>query len=314
MLKMNLKNLFKVFNRIDAPNKRGLFFIEGKIDNFFLTKTKRKNPAFGFSFDKEQVHTPNSNFEGIEIQFYPFGEIVHNKIKNQCTFIICENLRKENLERFYDLILEIYTKKEQDKACLYSIGEIMTYLISWAKLFRKDTGLKNQDTLGLFGELVFLLKSGKPNKVQKFWRSPDNSKFDFIRGNNLLDVKTSSLGLEHSFELEQVSESKNSKKFIASICVEESMSKGKSIYDIENILKKKIKEKNFLDKLKKRKKNLKLNQKKYLVTRINIFDSKDIPQPENKSDYVYEVRFRSNLSHIKQKKPFKEIINKFCEN
>jgi len=308
---VNIKNLYEKYKNIQVSPIRGLFFITKLQSNFFLTKAKSGRSALGFTFEQPQPKIGDSVFEGIGIQYFQNGEVVFNKKKRECSFVIIENLEEENRDRFYDLVQDLADEIKYEKRRFIDISEIVSYLISWAALFRRRTLSKNKDTLGLFGELYLIQKCRKPEILLQRWRAPNNSKHDFSYGKNLLDVKTSTIGREHHFELEQVSPSKEYKKYIASICVKESNQGGESIQQVIKKLIRKVSRTDLQKAINKRTKNMHLGKNKYLVTSMCIYDSLDIPQPYKKSDYVFDISFVSNLCSVKKTLSFDDTINKF---
>ena len=308
---MKSKELQEIFNNIPVSRKKGLFYIKKRSSNLFLTKTQTRNAALGLTFDQPQSNTGDSVFEGIGIRFFREGEVVFKGKKTECSFLIIENLDSENRERFYDLVKDVSDEIDYDRHRFINIYEIVSYLISWAALFRKQSLLKNSDTIGLFGELYFILKSGHPKTLLKRWHSPENSKYDFSYGRNLLDVKTSTVGKEHHFELEQVSPCKVYKKYIASVTLKVSELKGESIAQLIKELSDNVSKKQLSHLITKRSKNIKLCGVKYQVTSLNIYDAMDIPQPVKTSEYISDINFVSNLTTIKNDLPLKKIVSLF---
>ena len=305
---MNNKKLHELYRNIQASPKQGLFFILKLKSNLFLTKSKSGSLALGFTFDQPQPKIGDSVFEGIGIQYFQNGEVVYNRKRKECSFLIIENLEEENSARFYDLVKDVLEETEYDKYKFLNISEIIMYFISWAALFKKLILSQDKDIVGLFGELYFILKSGHPKTLIKRWQAPLNSKHDFAYGKNFLDVNTSRTGLEHHFELEQVSPCKENNKYIASICVKESKIKGKSVSQLIEKLSRTVSKKELHHLLKKRARNIETRKKKYEVTSLCIFDAKDIPQPIQTSNLLSDINFVSRLSTIKNKLSFKATI------
>ncbi len=166
---------------------------------------------------------------------------------------------------------------------------------------------------GLWAELLVIDTSKEPEELAKAWHSSPNSKFDFTKGANKIEVKsTSSENRVHKFSLDQLNPTESTNLYIASVIVRESApdSNGLSVDDLYKKICTKVMDVNIrMHIYQVITETLGSDYQKaatvyfdYVAGKdsVQFYDSKDIPKI-NKKDvppFVTGVKFDSDLTHL----------------
>jgi hypothetical protein len=146
-----------------------------------------------FTFDINKIIEKKINFKetkGIKVDI-----LQHQDFPN--LIIICIYLKNLSFLEAYLRLLEkiifiIYEKEDQQ----YNFNQISKSLLNWRKCFENESaeGLKLEEQLGLFGELVQLEKIINKGVSKKnsliYWQGPENGLHDFKHSRFLVEVKT----------------------------------------------------------------------------------------------------------------------------
>ena len=75
---------------------------------------------------------------------------------------------------------------------------------SWEELLRRRLSLSNEEEIGLWGELWFLLQAPNIDRAIAAWRGPSGDVIDFVGGGIGVECKTTMRKLEHHFSQNQL--------------------------------------------------------------------------------------------------------------
>lgn len=309
---VNLVEIQKVFACAKASKKKNVFIIERRVKNIFFSRSPKGNFLLGLLFNRNLVNSPTLGFENIEITSFQDGFLQIRNTKQRCSFLVIENTEESTIERFLDLVVQIIQETKRNQRVFKSPQELIQYIETWAQLFKNEVSKKSEEILGLYGELYFISKSTNPLRTFSMWKSPSRSRFDFTVGKTYLDIKTSTVGSIHHFDLEQVKREDGMQKYICSILCKASDKDGTNISDIIKLLKKYInKETLYSAILKRGPVGWHRFQKRYFVEGVNVFSADDIPQPQILTDSISDVKFKVSLSGITPNKRIRNIYTIF---
>ena len=167
---------------------------------------------------------------------------------------------------------------------------------------------------GLWTELLVIESSSNPLEVAKAWHSSPDAKYDFTKGKYKVEVKsTSSEKRTHRFSLDQLNPTENSELLVASAIVRDSAKDengGLSIKGVFDRICAKIQEVDvrlhiyrvICETLGNEINKMDSKFFDYISAKDSLafYDYRDIPhiEKENVPDFVSEVKFSSELSHI----------------
>lgn len=230
---------------------------------------------------------------------------------NQHFVIITLHSDNEQLQKmFIDVFLMMLNTLPIQPSNIALASKIESLISIFSKLKRRPVHLLQ----GLWAELLMIEQSKDPTIVARSWHSLANSKYDFNMGGDKIEVKsTQSENRIHHFSLDQLNPSQNSRLLICSIIVRESAQadKGLSVFDlyeriIHNISDEKVRlhvSEVIAETLGS---DFYIAQEKYFdyieaCDRLALFNYVDIPkiQKEFVPEHVSEVRFSSDLTHLK---------------
>jgi hypothetical protein len=105
--------------------------------------------------------------------------------------------------------------------------------LGWlVNLFSGLTLPSTRSVVGLWGELFVILNSRDPAKSVLAWHTDPNELYDFVDGNQTIEVKTTTSRTRcHHFRLEQLQSSASSRGFVVSVMVQPA-AEGFSIRDL----------------------------------------------------------------------------------
>lgn len=193
--------------------------------------------------------------------------------------------------------------------------EITAALNKLVDLFRLASLEPRKTVQGLFGELLVIATSRKPERLVECWHSEPDETFDFRDGLDRLEIKTSSTGFRaHSFSWEQLKGIDQGSCVVGSLLVDR-RENGTPLRDLVARIRKKLLR--HPEQLSKFEYNLTACLGRALtesfeacfdeggaLKSISYFESKDIPQPSGPLPKgVSEMRFKSDLTLVKPLSP-----------
>ena len=255
----------------------------------------------------------NLNAEVLSVEYNVLCNIIEGDeiLDNQHFTIITLRSENEQLQKmFVDVFLMMLESLPQRPSNIEIASKIENLLSIFAKMKRHPV----HKLQGLWAELLLIERSINPEIVARAWHSMPNSKYDFNMGGDKIEVKsTQSENRLHHFSLDQLNPSPNSRLLVCSVIVRESAQgeHGLSVFDLYNRIIQRINDSEvrmhlseiITDTLGS---DFYTAQKKFFdyveaSDRIALFNYIDIPkiQKELITEHVSEVRFSSDLTHLK---------------
>lgn len=269
-------------------------------------------PKFFVRTDTSSQDMPNIIRELLSVEFDVFCKYIDEEGNSSNGHFSIITLRDKDdylCKYFVDIFTLILSKLSPKPAKLALSIEIERVISIFSALQEPP----KKTLQGLWAELLVIESSHNPDTMVEAWHSDTFSKYDFSLGTDKLEVKSAS-GEErvHSFSLDQLNPSPNSRLLIASVFVRESgaSSTGLSVKDLYDRICRRI------DSVEKRirlyeiiAKTLgnslsKCGQNHFDYTSatdsLRFYNHKDIPAIDraNVPDNVTCVKFMSNLSYI----------------
>lgn len=304
----NLKNLqrgqvdaeaFYVFPLFDMQHKIGIS-VEGY-------------PKFFVSTNDSASSTNNIVREILSVEYNLSCSIVENgelKKEDRFTIITLRSL-EETLQKYFIEIFVMMLQKLPSSPSRRELALEVEHLITIFSALSKPPVKKMQ---GLWTELLIIERSLHPETLINAWHIQPNAKYDFISGRDKIEVKsTSSEERTHHFSLDQLNPTPNSRLLIASAIVRESGqgSGGVSIRGLYDMICERVAVINARLKLSAvMAETIGSDYNKLETTffdyttasdTLEFYDSNDVPHisKENVPEFVSDVKFESNLSHLK---------------
>lgn len=255
----------------------------------------------------------NLNAELLSVEYNVLCNIIEgDTILDDQPFSII-TLRSENEQfqkMFIDVFLMMLDTLPQKPSNISLASKIESLLSIFAKLKRHPI----HKLQGLWAELLMIEQSKEPTIVARAWHAMPNSKYDFNMGGDKIEVKsTSSENRVHHFSLDQLNPSPKSRLLICSVIARESAqgTNGFSVFDLYDRIMERIKDSEVRMHVSEiitetLGSDYYIAQKKYFdyieaIDRLAYFNYIDVPKvkKEDVPEHVSEVRFASNLSHLK---------------
>jgi hypothetical protein len=108
------------------------------------------------------------------------------------------------------------------------------------ELFRALNAAPKRETQGLWGELLIIHEAKDPITLAAAWRCQSGDCYDFNKGPERIEVKTTSQGLRrHHFSLEQLYAPTGTRLLVASIVIQRSGA-GLTVFDLLDSIRKRI--------------------------------------------------------------------------
>jgi hypothetical protein len=101
------------------------------------------------------------------------------------------------------LLLDVTALLLDSKSVIRS-ADVDDFVRSLQNLFSGRPPVSEEEIMGLWGELFVLANCHNPEIAIPAWHNTLNQKFDFARGADRVEVKTTSGRREHSFSIEQL--------------------------------------------------------------------------------------------------------------
>lgn len=305
-----LCNQIRNFSEATTENRFRVISLPGKLHK--LGMSEEGFPKF-FVVTSDNNKMQNLNAELLSVEYNVLCNIIEeDKVYDDQHFTII-TLRSENdqLQKMFVDVVMMMLESLPIKPSNISLASKIESLISiFAKLKRSPV----HKLQGLWAELLLIDQSRNPVVVARSWHSSPSSKYDFNIGGDKIEVKsTQSENRVHSFSLDQLNPSSNSRLLVASVIVRESAqsSKGLSVFDLYDRIIQRITDceirMHIYDVLSETLGSDFYNaQNKYFdyveaCDRLALFDYIDIPKirKEDVPEHVSDVHFSSNITHLK---------------
>jgi hypothetical protein len=240
-------SIFKIFQDLNEETNNNIdgFTIANlpKIKNHKIGLSKENLPLFFIKCEDETYEkTLDYNLESISIQFNQKCQLVSKdkKVPVGVYTIIALKTDSIDLQEYFLNILYFVLLKLPAIAKLKELKIEVEKLMS---LFNKFSKLPTKTIQGLWAELLVIEQSSNPEYLIKAWHFSPTDKFDFNDGIDKIEVKSTAKSRRiHNFSLEQLNPNKNSKLIISSVFAVET-GKGKTIFDLVQLIDDKVKNK-----------------------------------------------------------------------
>lgn len=283
----------------DMPHKLGVS--PKGYPMFFVVTSDNQFPAY------------NIEREFLSVQFdLPCTIVLENQNTEDNRFTIItlknndEELQFSFIEIFVLMLRKLMPHTSKKDLCI-EIENLITIFSALSKPPKKKIQ-------GLWTELLVIEQSNDPTTLLKYWHMQPNLKYDFSDGRDKIEVKsTSSEERLHRFSLDQLNPSANSRLLIASSIVREcgKSDTGFSIFDLYNRIIERVTDNelrlhcytiiaNTLGDTMHKAKHVFFDYTES-VDSLAFFKHTDVPKilKENVPEFVSDIKFLSNLSHIK---------------
>lgn len=240
--------LYQIFNKLDKPfeTKEDIYktdFIPGKLHR--IGKNYKGLPSI--LINTKKYNSSVAPYKGLSIRLrFNINCKIHteNEIQNY-TILSCISDDEQMIKIFLD-ICETTISQLQDEPTPQEIKEKTQILIN---LF-KEMPNKSSSIIGLWGELFLIASSKNVLRCLEAWHQHPEDKYDFYNDNEALEVKcTTKTDREHQFNHDQlVSNLKN--HYVVSIMANNNDTKGYSVIDLYNKIKKESLPVHLINKLK----------------------------------------------------------------
>lgn len=308
------KNILDKFKELDYGGSQQ--------DRFAVISIEGLSHRLGRSvegFPKFFVHTNNSAStvqnvirEILSVEYNVPCELVDNDGTKQkdCFSIITLRTQETALQAYFIEIFSMMLKKMPETPSRRELSIEVENLIT---IFSALSNPPKKKIQGLWSELLVIEQSSHPETLINAWHSSPIAKYDFTMGRDKIEVKsTASEERIHTFSLDQLNPSPNSRLLIASTIVRESAkaADGLSVKDLYNKICEKV---------------TAINSRLRLYTVIaetigtdlvklediyfdytsavdylSFYDATEVPHIDkaNVPEFVTEVKFASDLSHL----------------
>jgi hypothetical protein len=248
-----MSSLFKIFQTLQSqsPTNSEGFIIASLpfLENHKIGVSENGQPMFFIKCSNEtKAKSLDTSLEFISVQFNRECQLIASD-KNITTgiyTIILLNADSIDLQEYFIDVVSIVIKKLRD---LPSLKELQTEIARLIDLFSKFSKPPSKTIQGLWSELFVIEQSKHPDYLINSWHNSSDDKFDFNDGIDKVEVKSTSKSRRvHSFSIEQLHPSANSKLIIVSVfTIETGM--GKSIFDLVDSIGKRITDLNLLTRI-----------------------------------------------------------------
>lgn len=235
--------LIDLFKELPVPTEKKEEFTALPIDensNHKIGKNIDGKPSILIYVDeKTDEIIPNTVLKNISI-YYDMNCSVNleNKIQNKVFTVITFTGEDESL---YESFLRVSEILIQTIGINPKRKDVSTIVKKFIKLFKNISDSPLKSIQGLWAELFIISLAKDTKKYIDAWHITPEDKYDFNFGKKRIEVKSSSnRKREHYFSLGQIEEFDNTEILFCSLFVEKSPG-GKSIEDLINEIKKKVK-------------------------------------------------------------------------
>ena len=305
--------MIKEFTSLEIPSKNSSVINANGLENFPFAKIGINSYGFPLilidsTSDKTFLNQKNIRLEYLEL-LHNLECIVAEDNKRKCEnyTIILFKSKEFNLQKYFlgiagNLLSELSKNPSQKE--IYSIFN------DFIEIFKAISSPPKTTIQGLWCELLLIETSLKPETLLEYWHNNPEEKFDFNANQEIIEVKSSStLERKHIFTSEQLNAEEGTKIIISSIFARQS-SNGKSIEDLMESIKNRVKSEVLIQKLLKIVGATLGNALEQGIAirfdyelgkeSINFYDSSAVSKIKriNIPSKVSEVKFKSDLTHI----------------
>ena len=281
--------------------------VSGEDTPMFFIKCEDSNSEKSFDY----------NLEFVSVQFNRECQLISGKQSAKGFYtVISLKTDSTDLQKYFLDVVFLVVKNLAPKPTLKELKIEVEKLVNLFSQFSKPP----QKTIqGLWAESLVIEQAKNPDYLIEAWHSEPTAKFDFNDGVDKIEVKSTSKSKRiHSFSIEQLNPNKNSNLIVASVFAVETGT-GKSIYDLLELIGRKIIDKNLFFRLNEiTVKTLGKDFEKTFeiffdyalaVDSLAFYESDSIPKIDVSSvpPQISNVRFDSDLSEIK---PLKKLETK----
>lgn len=269
-------------------------------------------PKFFVSTNNSISSTQNIIREMLSVEYKLPCFIVENEevMQKDCFSVITLRSNDVSLQAYFIEIFIMMLHKIPKEPSIRDLSLEVENLITIFSALTKPPRKKLQ---GLWAELLIIERSLHPETLINAWHNSPSAKYDFTLGRDKIEVKsTSSEDRIHHFSLDQLNPSQNSCLLIASVIVRES-GQGNSGFSARNLYERICKRVNAI--------SARLQLYSVMAETIGsdlakldniyfdytgacdtlaFYNSTDVPHIDksNIPQFVTEINFRSNLSHL----------------
>ena len=304
-----MKDFNKIYKTLTLPKGNAEYSTSEPFVNSFIRIGKNiDNRPVILINPGEKISLTDYRLKHINIEHNVLCNISEEKNQLSIYLTIIElNINSDTLTEYFLTVSQDIASKLSENPDIKDFENIFKDFI---KIFEKLMAPPLKTIQGLWSELLFISLTRNPDFFVECWHSNPKQIFDFISKNEALEIKsTNNDSRMHSFSLSQLNPKKELELYVASIIVNQSVNYGKSILDLMNDLKSKLKEENNRKILNVVAKTLgenlvdgiKINfDYKPAVDSIRYYDYVNIPRikkPDVPSK-VSSVKFNSNLGDL----------------
>lgn len=248
-----MKSVFNIFKKLkeEINNKTDGFVIASlpSVKNHKIGVSSEELPMFFIKCnDVDSAKPLNYDLEFISVQFSRECQLISKGNKSANGFYTVISLKTDSIdlqEYFLDVVFLVIKNLPPNP----TLKELKIEVEKLINLFSKFSKPPQKTIQGLWAELLVIEQSKKPDYLIKSWHSEPTAKFDFNDGIDKIEVKSTTKSRRvHSFSIEQLNPNKNSNLIIASVFAVETGT-GKNIYDLLELIGKKIKDKDLFFRL-----------------------------------------------------------------
>ncbi|MDM5337366.1 PD-(D/E)XK motif protein [Fictibacillus enclensis] len=265
--------------------------------NLYIGRNYENNLCLFLKFCSNHTLPFGRKTKGLQLIFYAANTFSIKGISSIDNWgcIVCTDKEKDLL--FATLIEGVVDLAHKNTN--FSPEDFSNYIYEWQDLLSNEKTLNNNELIGLWGELYFIISTPYPERTINYWRGPESKVFDFSKKGIDIEVKTSLKGHQHVFNEDQlISSNHKSKRYVHSLYVQEDFSGGNTTTQLIDKIRKLLKKQGpFEKKLLSYGYNGPLSSEKPLCIKgERMISINNIPKVLNKDIGVYNVRFESNLS------------------
>lgn len=309
-----MKALFELFLNLlkEQPAKGDSFIIDNlpSIQNHKIGITKNGQPIFFIKCDDSFIsNILDTNLEFISVQYNIKCQLESKKGEVEVGVYSIISLKDgaDFLQEYFLKIVYVLLKNISEKPFLKDLRIEVDKLIN---LFSKFSKPPIKTIQGIWGELLVIEQSSKPDYLIQSWHSSISDKYDFNDGFDKIEVKSTSKNRRiHDFSIEQLVPNATSQLIIVSIFTVET-GVGKNVFHLVEKILEKVIDKNLGFKLYEmialtlgkdfEKSHDVFFDYNLAVNSIRHYNSNDIPKIEEKyiPTNINNVRFDCDLTDV----------------
>lgn len=313
-------SLLNQFEKLQQPSKGKNVFNAETLNAFPFAKVGINNLGYPIILIESKLDGTFLNHKNIRLKYLELSHNLeckiteNNKSKIANFSVIKFDSNEVILQNYFFNIVENLLKELSNSP---SQKEIFETFKGFIEVFRTLSNSPNSTIQGLWSELFVIESSKNIETLVNYWHNRPEEKFDFNADTERIEVKSSSnLERIHYFTAEQLDAQTGKTLLIASVFTKQS-SKGKSISDLIDSIKKSLDGDSLLEKLysivsktlgSSLEQGLEIKfDYEIAKSSLQFYDSETISRIEkvNIPDKVSEVKYKSDLTNISAVEPNK---------